>query len=145
MGVHKHWHSVFIYVLHSAPHVLESGLYLINFDTVILIVLCGLCRNWWMKYHSATRCHARNNEHIVSCFLQLRSCQPFNLKFNSNREKWQCVPVVFRFVNVLMFLGWYKYSRESSLKFHFVSVHCSKWDICWQELWKNIEWHKTLY
>lgn len=61
------------------------------------IPLWSLCRNWWMKYRLATRCHARNNELLTSCFLQWDHVE-LSASASATREKMATVS--FRLFNM---------------------------------------------
>lgn len=112
---HTFWISETLSRLHISHHELMCFQYfiqsivLIDFDTVTLTSLCGLCRNWWTKYRLVTRCHARNNECLTSCFLHF---QLQTVNFCS--------------------------CDESVISEALSGCFNSKWDTYWQELWLNI-------
>lgn len=129
--------------------------------SVPLTTLCGLCRNWWTKYHLVIKCHARNNS--PSAFqgfttrgrggklapVQLCNHHVFTLKILQLMKKlWNPINEICRAffwaVDTVHLEFFFVQDQGGNVKLKILTVHAGLWDcvaktllfiVCYWFLW----------
>lgn len=96
--------------------------------TVRLITLCGLCRNWWMKYRLAIKCRARNDSPSASQVFKTHR----HVGGGRNRHLVPLFSTVNIHVLTLKYYNWWR-SCENSQR----NTSSDLLNFCCPELWRK--------